>query len=1319
MNGDEYFQENNRAFEAVVRLDATEPGSYNKEDIRQDIEKYARVSSLGKTHREAMAEIKRNLGKYGESPDTYPEAKSYGVVGQYGDGKTHFLTCLSDLLRNQNEEVYPADLNLLVLDPFNFPRNPVDIVEGLRERVHEVISPEAADRIPAAGGAHDTEIEEELRKAGKDNLLEEYEIRAIEGESAGKAFAKGTKEIVQNYKHDGIVLLMDEIEKISRESDIGYQELDRYREFFDEIGLDVPVYFIVTAPTDQWNHFDNIHSGAMDRMFGSEPRNHVQLQTLDETELSDTWTLRRDEYLRTDKSLPPEYDNDRYPLHISTLRAIHEISRRARSNRTAIELMKETYNDFLDSEGGWVAPGEVFEKGATATSGSGSIFDPDNHAKLVEHDESGVLTSVAGTLSKGIAHDDLLEVLKLSEDELNERLDALQSNSWIIPQDKGDKVIYRLDDTVLTQLEPGTGPKPKGDLPVTVQKVMANVDQEPNLLYRNLLQVLQKNDYFNTHLEKVRENKNYFTINSNFGNYHDRILLITTGDFTPGEVEEFISDENAELALAINNGDYEYSGHNRIIEFVPSPWETRKEYEVESLEYELGQWVSAYDSLRSELESGGRQMLNSIEDWVYQEVIGLDEFDLIDRVKDQFQSLYPKYPGPIDRINSQALNAYEEALERGKIGGRVTWKEIADDYGYAETENAITNYFDDWKKYGLAEINLQADPAYAELQVSESEELILDQLDEDDGTPSSEMVSAIESEGYRPDDIVIFIDLLKKRDKIREDENGRLIITTTNLTLARTYYDVVRNVAEWLTDDSFPDTFQNQYISNRDDIIASLGTCKSNFESLRSEELKSEGGNTVESFISDVETLQADCLTAIRGFENTEIAKAAFEIEQQIEELRDAGREEVPSSNEYMLLVDNLRTKAAELANSARGRFDKALSDEESSIFEDIQNLHDEFADKFEKTSPYREYNTEAEIQDIREQFEEKRPNTDRLSEAVKIMTSFEDKINYGKEIVRTGDQIMDNLHSIEGFESGDYFHDSSHDFAAKGQSVIDAFDDAVEENKAVGNRISEVNFLSIDSEALNSIQEEAEAASDTLKDAEEKQSQVDDLISEETRNIHSAVDKFSTKFNHLTENRGEEIDEMFAPKEGDSDVVDEAIVWWGELNEVEEAINDISTDIQQTFPETVAGIIDLEARKQDFDEKQEEVGELRNRMTEIHRTYFDEVQDELPPVEADSLSDTVYDSLSGGILAQIETLLDRIDQINQQRGIQLPPISKRIKSYVDDNGQVTPDELAGKIPDELFRETRKQVMQELTTLIQNDTLELTYDNGRVVVMAA
>lgn len=1323
MSENQYFQENNRAFEAVVRLDGTEPGSYQKDDIRADIEKYAQVSSLGKIHREAMQEIKSDLEKYGNTPDAFPEAKCYGIVGQYGDGKTHFLTCLSDLLRQENEKIYPTDLNLLVLDPFNFPRNPVDIVEALRERVQEEISPDAAEKIPQTAGNKDAEIEGWLRKAGGsdediENLLDDVEIRAIEGESAGKAFSEGVEEVVQNYKYDGIVLLMDEIEKISRHSDISYKELDRYREFFDEIGIEVPVYFLVTAPTDQWNHFEHIHSGAMDRMFGSQPRNRIQLQTLNEEELANTWSLRRDQYLRTDNPLPVKYDNELYPLHTSTLRSIHEIARRARSNRTAIELMKEVYNEFLSNGTGWMTPGTVFERSVTAATDTGSIFNPQQHADICEYDEDGVLTSVAGTLNQGIAREELIEVLELSESELENRIENLQNNSWIIALDEGpsNSTVYRLQKSVLEQLEPDADIDTDGDVEVTVRTVMANVDQSPDLIQRNLLQVLRDHDFFDNRLKRVQESDHYLSIEGNFGNYHDRTILTTTGDLSATEIGNLREEEGAEIALAVNHGRHNYDDHERIINFEPSPWDTRKEYQVEGLEYELGQWLSAYDSLQSELESGGRQLLNSIKEWTYQEVIGLDEFELTDRIKDRLTTLYPKYPGPIDRMNSQALSAYKEALSRGKVEGTLSWEEVAEDYGYAKSQNAITNYFEEWEKYDLATVDLGASPAYAQLKMSATENLILEELDSEKSTPLSDVANALQKEGYRDGDIVEFIELLKDRDKIRENDDGELLITTTDLTIARTYYDVVRDVAEWLTDDAYPEQFQNQYISDRDTIVEQLGTCRSTFDQLGSDDIKTEESNIVASFISDIENLHEICLRTVQEFENTQTARAAFEAEGKIEELRQVGDNESPSSNEFTIIVGDLGSKSATLANAAQRRFNEALGGEESSIFEALNQLHDEFADEFKRLGPYGEYNTEPEMQDVRKRFHEQRPETEHLAEAIEVVESFEDRIGLAKDLARSGHHVMENLLEIEEFDKTEYQTTEAGEIAEQSQAVVAAYEEAAKKNETIGKRIADQSFTALDRDTLDDIQEDVSEANEALETAETKQAELDDRINRETRQTHQNVNEFSSTLSTITSERGEEINEMFAPKEGDANVVDQASVWWEELNDTADRVTDLANNIQQTFPETAEGLLNLQDQKDSFDDHQSAVGELRNELINIHQAYFEEVREEMPPKEADEFDEIVYESLSGGPLAQIETLLNRIQEMNESRGIDIASLPQRIKMYIEQNGTVPPPELAAEVPDERFRETGKQVIQEVTHLIQERELELTYNNGTVLV---
>lgn len=1319
MSEKSFFRENNRAFETVVRLSSTDPESYNQEAIRDDIERYAQISSLGDIHYEAMAEIRDDLEKYSGSASQFPEAKCYGIVGQFGDGKTHFLTCLSELLREENEQVHPNDLSLLTLDPFNFPRNPVDIVRALRKRVKEVIGPDAAGLIPETDSAAE-DIEELLAETvvqeKGENWKGKYEIREIEGESAGRAFAEGCTKIVKRYKYDVIVLLMDEIEKISREGNIDYQELDRYREFFDQIQIDVPVYFLVTAPSDQWTHFENIHSGAMDRMFGSQPRNHVQLQTLNEDALADTWRLRRDMYLRTDEELPPEIDHDLYPLHTSTLRAVHEIASRARSNRTAIDLMQAAYEEFLQDGDRWVPPGYVFENAARITEGDGSIFNTEQHSQICEYDSKDVLTSIAATLTQGITKSELIEVLEIGERELEENIKNLQENAWIDVLEENDGTRrYQLISDIMSQLDSDNDPDTMGDIAKIVKTEMARIDRDPDLIYRNLLRIFQENDFFEQRLHQVRENQNYLTISGNFGSYHDRRIVVTTGDVSPADIETFLADEDAELALAINQGNYDYGPHDRIIEFTAPPWDRTKTYEVEDLQYQLGDWISAYHSLESDLSKGGNQLLNLICEWAYQEVISLDEFDLMDQIQEQFERLYPTYPGPINRMNSSAIRAYEEALSRGNVQGTITLEDVRD-YGYATSDQALTNYFEEWEQYNLAEIDWSANPIEATIQISATEKLILERIEGGELTRPVDVYEALVEHGYERNDVEQFIDILKQREKIRETDDRELVATTENLTIAKKFYDVVTTVADWLTDDRYPQEFQKQYVPTRDELVAQRGTCEDRYEMLGTEEFKTEGINLVATFIREVVELRDLCVQTIRDFENTQIAQTAMEVEGKINDLRKVAVDDTPPSNQFTILADNLGSTGARLANAARRKFDDSFKRQNGSIFEALQSLSDEFINKLAKTGPYGEYNTESEMRQIEKQFREVRPEAAELATALEVIETFDEQISLAREIARSANQIMKNLLTIEEFNASQYQTTGSTEIEEASQAVANKFLSAITTNEQVGESITDLSFTDIKPNTVDSIQQEVADANAALQKAQTKKEEIDDRIYSETKNIHREVSQYTEQLSTIIQVRQSVIQEMFSPKSVETDIVERATIWWKKLESEANTIEQLGNQIQQEFPDTATDLVKLRETFDDFKHQQKSIGDLCDQLVTIHEKYFNAVRDELPPAEAEVLEKTISADPTGETLDQIQALLDRIEQINDRRGIELLPLRQRICDYVGQHKTVNPVDLAMEIPDDRFHESEHEVIRKLTDLIQERELTLRYKGSQVLV---
>lgn len=1313
-----YFKDNRSAFQIVVRLGNTRPGEYEQEEIRSNIEEYARVTSLGDVHREGLQEIQELLTKYKATSEKYPETKGYGVVGQYGDGKTHFLTAIHDLLSNGSDLVCPEDMRLLVLDPFQFTRNPADIVEALRERVKVELGPDASDRIPEVKTDETQDVIEDLIQQGHsrkkaEEIFSGREVSGIRGEAAGHAFSSGCKQTIQKEKYDAIVLLMDEIEGIARGEDIDYQDLDKYREFFDQIDADTPVLMMMTAPRDQWNRFESVHQAMMDRAFGPEPRQHTRLRPLNEEELSKTWTERRNKYLvRDDVFLPKIADNEYFPLHVTTLRAIHQIARRGNSNRTAIKLMREAFETFLQRDDlRWVTPGDILIETSARNTGEGGIFVREQLDKMVEHDEQGILTSIAAVLQEGISKGELSDVFMIDEASLEERLKNLSSGGWITRQQINNETIYQLHQNQIGQLLDEEEQQDSGELTKTVATVMANTSEDDEFVYRNLARILREQPPFESDLVagSYDDEDHYFLLDSTYGHFHNRRILVTTGNHSEEKLESLRQDEDAELAVTVNLSGRAFDS-NRIYSIDPNPLSQDWEYEVEGLEYSTKEWICAFRQLSDQLEQGGHTLLSSIKSYVVGEVLNIDAFQFGTSLAQQLETIYPEYPGPLEMMNGNALKAYREALDEGLTGRQFSYDEVRD-LGYAEGKQAIQDYINEWKNYDLVK-STESDTYTVEIKISNSEDLILDSIRKnEDGIEKRELYSKLEKEGYPNDDVAQFVDLLRERGKVRT-ENGTVQQTSNDLFEAREYLKAVETVVEWLTDDAFPEDFRENNIQSRDDLIEQLGYCNRELERLKDLDNDSSVSNPVETLIEDITNIQGLVIDTIDSFENTSYAQELADTEKLINGIREEAPEKELRSDEFFNEVSGLNSVAANLSNGARGYIESNLtSDAGDSVFGQLQALRNEFVDEFAKIGPYNDYSEEEEIKKVITAFEEMRPDPEKVRSAVVTVETFKDKTRYAKRTCRIAVEVRDCLINIEDTEYEKYDVESDLELAELAQVAVNKYKQAADKYSALASRVNSVSFSSLDKEEVDNLETVKQNTDTIYTKARETKRKVDQEITQQASTISSAVGDVRAAARKIDSDPSWAIlSKIKAPG-----VRTEAQEWRSDFEGFVKDLEEIGDKVLEVRPSTVEELGKMIERYEEYKSATSEFESLAERILKIEDEYFQSEKGDLPPGKLEEVKDLRENDPGSEPADQVHVSLDRIKSINEALEIDVPSKEERIQKLVRARQSVTPDELVEEVPEEAFQETPEEIVEALNSLISDDELALGYD-GSVIM---
>lgn len=1313
-----YFKDNRSAFQIVVRLGNTRPGEYEQEEIRNNIEEYARVTSLGDVHQEGLQLIRNLLSRYKDTSERYPETKGYGVVGQYGDGKTHFLTAIHDLLNNGSELVCPEDMRLLVLDPFQFTRNPADIVEALRERVKVELGPDASNRIPEVKTDETQDVIEDFIKQGyprekAEKIFSGREVSGIRGEAAGHAFSTGCKKTIKKEKYDAIVLLIDEIEGIARGEDIDYQDLDKYREFFDQIDADTPVLIVMTAPRDQWSRFESVHQAMMDRAFGPEPRQRTRLRPLNEDELSETWTERRDKYLvRDGVSLPEVADDEYFPLHMTTLRAIHQIARRGNSNRTAIKLMREAFETVLQREElRWVTPGDILTETSARNTGEGGIFVREQLDKLVEHDEQGILTSIAAVLQEGISKRELLEVSSTDSGNIDERLSGLSSGGWITKRQIGDETIFQLHQNQIDQLLDERELPDRGELTKTVTTVIANTPEDDEFLYRNLARILREQPPFNSGLMagSYSKEEHYFLLNSTYGNFHDRRILVTTGDHTEKKLNSLRRREKAELAVTINLSGRAFDS-NRIYSINPNPFTQDWEYEVEELEYSTRQWICAYRQLSDQLEKGGNTLLSSIKSYVVGEILGIDAFQFGTSLGQRLETIYQEYPGPLEMMNGNALKAYREALDEGLAGHQFSYDEIRD-LGYAEGKQAIQDYINEWKEYDL--VKSTGSGIYTvEIKISSSENLILDAVrGQEDGIEKGEFYSELEQQGYPREDVDGFVDLLCERGKIRI-ESGTIHQTSNDLFEVREYLKAVESVVDWLTDDAFPETFRDNHIQSRDELIKQLGQCNRELERLKDLDNDTSVSNPVETLIEDITDLQQLAIDTINNFENTTYAQELADAEGLITEIRQCAPDDNQQSNVFLNEVSGLNSIAATLSNGARGYIESNLiGDAGDSVFGQLQALRDEFVDEFAKVGPYSEYNEENEIEEIMVEFDKTKPTARQVRSAVTTVETFKNKTGYAKRVCRISVAMRNRLIDIGETEYERYDIDNDLELAELAQEVIIKYDKAAEEYSGIASRVNNTHFSSLDEERVDDLEAAKQEADSIYSEARETKQEVDQEITQQASEISSSVGDIRSTARKI------DSDPSWATlsRIKNPEMRTEAQAWRDNFKEFVEDIEQTGDKVLRIRPSTVEDLSKMIEHYKTFKAAASEFESLADHIVEIEGNYFEKEKSDLPPGKLKEVKSLRKNSPGSEPADQVHASLEHIEAINEALEIDISSKEERIQRIVQVRQSVTPDELAKEVPEEAFQETPHEIVEALNTLIADGELRLGYD-GNVVI---
>lgn len=1315
-SADQYFRYSASAFEIVVRLENADPAEYDPDNIRDQMDRYAALISLGTVHKEALEDIKALLKRYKGDENQYPEIKGYGIVGQFGDGKTHFLTKLNQLLRDESKIVYPEGMNLLTIDPFQFSPNPGDIVRALRERIRVELGPDAAGRIPDIAENDAEELAQKLRAMGveeeeAEGALDDYTVMKNDGQQPGQALAEGIKETVRREKIDAIVLCIDEIEGIFRGEDPAYQDLDNYRAFFDAITPDVPVLIVMTAPRDQWAAFQDIHDGFISRAFGGEPRQCKRLRTLDEEELKNTWQQRRDNHLlREDITLPEPYTgHNTFPLHTATLRAINACAKRAESNRTAIQLMNSTFESFLEGDLEWVTPGDVFE--AIDTS---AFIDADEYGQIQKSDTDGLLVSIAGTLEQGVTHEELLDLFPLSNAELEAQIDDLDSQGWIQKRQQGDTLRYKLSTQTLNALlDTESTDRSGGEIKSTVETAMANTPTDNEVLYRNLTTILREDDTIDAEIVDAGLDGHCLTFEGNFGNFYDRRLVFATGNYPPERIEELRTEADAELVLTIDHGEYEYDSE-RVLSQSHEPWETKWEYEIEGLEYSLHNWVCGYTRLKEELSSGGHQLLRGIRRRIVSDALNIDYFALRGEIADRLQELYPHYPKPAGQINSNAKTTYINLLESGQVGSGLTWEDVKPQAS-AKRQQGIEGYFDDWEDFDFAVINRDQSPTTVDVQVSSSEELIIEQIEsvgEDEESAAKKAIyNQMAKEGFKRDDVDLFLDILETRGKIRI-EDSTVVLAQQSGYLASEFYKTIKPIAEWLTDDSLPQTFREAAIPNRDQIVAKSGACEQRYEEVQSG-TSTEGISTVTRFVDEIEALRDECVKAIEQFDNSEFLQKVIKIQEDIETLKKKVPDDTRIASAYRIKEAQLAKTPKELANGAqRLLYDTLEPDTDAgNVFEELQALHDKYVDELAKIGLYHEYSTEAEFGECRTEFNDLRPELSEVQSAVDAVQQLTNGLSLADEIASIALKTRSNLLEFDEIESDAYDVDVTHELAEDARSVHEQLNEAEEDHLALADTIESISFQALDQEAIDNLRNAFDEADELMSKATREKEDLDDEIKSRAREINNRV---SEDINSITEIASEEHKTTLSAIQY-GEIRADALEWYSVYAGLVDEIRNRADDVRSRIPETVKDLMKVEQAYDDFRGEVQTVPEKRDDLQQIEQKYFSQAQDDIPAGLQETLAERRETSFTGPATKDILTLISQIGEITEAIDVHFAPLRERVTEMVEERGFVDAEILLTEVPQPELNESAADAATAANRLIREETLELDYNNAAVL----
>jgi len=1039
------------------------------------------------------------------------------------------------------------------------------------------------------------------------------------------------------------------------------------------------------------------------------------LRPLNEQELAETWEYRRENYLvRDGVSLPAEAEHEHFPLHMSTLRAIHQIAQRGHSNRTAIQLMQEGYREFLSWDIlRWVTPGDVFVQTSARTAGDSGIFVQDQYENICDNDQNGVLTSIAATLRAGIQHEELLQIIPQSANETENRIEELKDGGWITSRQGEEGVEYSLRENLIDQLlEEDEGDR-IGEIEQIVRKEIANSPVDDDLLQQNLRLILENQPPFEANIIGGSQNveDHYFVMESTYGKFHNRRILVTTGDHSETELTELREEEDAELAVIVNLFDRQYTDE-RILSLDPRPLSNEWEYEVAELEFSIEQWICAYNQLADQLAEGGHALLSGLRSHVVGTVLDINEFEFGTRISEQLETIYPTYPGPLSRMNTNAKKAYITAIEEG-LSGRELDHEDIEELGYASGEAAINDYMDEWVQYGLADERSHS-PRSVTIQVSESENLILEVVDDHDQTVSkSTLVTEMETNGYAADDVDEFIEILVTRGFVRQS-NGSIQRTQSDLFAAKIYLNAVGTVGTWLTDDAFPEDFRQSHIQNRDEIAGKIQFCRESFENLKQEGVESETTNPVADLIETITETKHEIISTIESFENTDYAQRIVASEQLISELEEAGPDDEPRSSIYMNEVDALNTKAKDLANGARAYLESNLQEDVSdqqNVFTRLNDLRVEFIDEFAKVGPHQEYNTEDEVSEVLDQFQSIRPDPSQVATAIGEIETFEDRIGYGKRLVRVSETIRNRLLTIEDTDYDAYDIEGDSELAARSQAVVAAYNEAEEQYLELAEAVIQVGFPALSDETVSELEEQHQECESTFEDAQEKQRDVDTSINEQARTISNDIDNIRARIRGINSSPNWTILSQIRA----GHVRERAQLWREDFEEFAEEIEHKAERVLEVRPSRVDELATMIERHEKFKSKVSEFDDFASELADIEETYFDVEKDEIPPGKLSELREMREGSLGNKPSEKIEALLDRIQSITDALKIDVAPMEERIKKLVRARPSVTPDEIASEVPSDAYQETPDEVMTTLTDLISSGDIELAYEDQVVL----